>query len=104
MATHNSQLSLDDVFNALSNTERRKLLDSLIADSPSDDAGSSGIKVDADLAMYHSHLPRLADYGLINWDKETNWVTKGPNFDAAEKVLDFLSNNDGILPPTKVEI
>lgn len=104
MASHNAQSSVDEIFNALSNAERRKLLDSLIADSPPDDATTPGIVVDFDIAMHHSHLPKLVDYGLINWDKETNRVTKGPNFEAAEIILELVSNNDGILPPAEVEI
>lgn len=94
METHNSQLSVDDVFDALSNVERRKLLDSLIADSPPDNATNSGIEVDADLAMCHNHLPKLAEYGLINWDREASRVTKGPNFEAAAEILTFLETSD----------
>lgn len=97
MATHNSQLSVDDVFSALSNAERRKLLDSLIADSPPDDAPNSGIEVEADLSMYHAHLPKLADCGLINWDREAARVTKGPNFEAAAEILSFVKTESDVL-------
>lgn len=92
MVTHTPQLSVDDVFIALSNVERRKLLDSLITDSPPDDAENTGVEVGSNTAMYHTHLPRLADYGLIHWDKETEQVTKGPNFDAAAEIISFLEN------------
>lgn len=97
MATHNSEPSVDEVFQAFSNADRRKLLDSLIADSPPDDAACCGIEVDADTAMYHSHLPKLADCGLITWDKQTGRVARGPNFEAAAELLSFLKNTSADL-------
>jgi predicted transcriptional regulator len=97
METRSSKLSVDDVFKALSNAERRKLLDSLIADSPPDDAASSGIKIDANVMMRHSHLPQLADYGLINWDRDACRVTKGPHFEAAAEILSFLEDKNDVL-------
>lgn len=90
MSVHCSELTIDGVFDALGNADRRKLLDSLIADSPPDDAADPGIEVAADIRMYHCHLPKLAAYGLINWDKAASRVTKGPNFAAAAEMLSFL--------------
>lgn len=97
MVSTNSELSVDDIFKAMSNVQRRKLLDSLISDSPPDETVGTGIAVDADTAMYHSHLPKLADYGLINWDRDTNRVRKGPNFEAAAELLDFVTNESDVL-------
>lgn len=99
MESLNPQLSEDDVLKVLSNAQRRKLLDSLISDSQPNDAVSSGIAVDVDTAMYHNHLTKLADYGLIDWDRETNRVTKGPNFEASAEKLACLANNSGIPSP-----
>ena len=97
METPNPKLSVDGVFDALSNAQRRKLLDSLIADSPPDNGAGSGIEIDPDISMYHTHLPKLADYGLINWNRESPRVTKGPDFEAAAEILSFLENRGDVL-------
>jgi hypothetical protein len=97
MEAPNPKLSVDGVFNALSNAERRKLLDSLIADSPPDDAPNSGIEIYPNISMCHTHLPKLADYGLINWNREACRVTRGPNFEAAAEILSFVQNERRVL-------
>lgn len=104
MKMPNKQLAIDDLLTALSNPQRRELLDSLIADSPPDDAEPPGVTVADEMEMYHIHLPKLADYGLINWDRDTNRVTRGPNFEAAAALLEFLANNDGIHQAREVEV
>lgn len=34
------------------------------------------------------HIPKLAEYGLIDWDSEERIVTRGPHFDEARPLLD----------------
>lgn len=104
MDSANAHASLDDVLVALSNAQRRKLLDSLNADSPPTDAENSGTTLDYDIAMHHIHLPILADRRLINWNRETNRVTKGPNFEMAEAILEFLEDSDEVSLPVKIEV
>lgn len=99
-----AQLSPDDLLAALSDAQRRKLLDSLVADSPPDGAGRSGIVVEPDIAMRHTHLPKLADYGLIEWDEETDRVTKGPRFESANEILEALPAHDGLRAPGAEEL
>lgn len=43
--------------------------------------------------MYHNHLPRLEDAGLIEWQKEDQQVVKGPKFDEIEPLLELLADN-----------
>lgn len=52
----------------------------------------------------HSHLPKSAAYRLINWGRETDRVTKSPNFEAAEVILQSLENTDEILPTVEVKL
>lgn len=40
--------------------------------------------------LYHQHLPRLADMGLIEWDRETHQVRRGPGYDRIRPLLDYL--------------
>jgi hypothetical protein len=48
--------------------------------------------------MQHVHLPKLADHGFIDWDQDTQRVTKGPQFDEIEPLLTVLSENQDVLP------
>ncbi|NIB97999.1 hypothetical protein G9C83_00010 [Halobacterium sp. R2-5] len=91
-------MSVDDVLAALSNVQRRELLDSLLADSPPDGA-TNGVAVDVDVSMHHVHLPKLVDYGLVEWDEETDRVTRGANFEDAAEILELLDENADV-PPT----
>lgn len=34
------------------------------------------------IQLHHVHLPLLAEYDLIEWDRDTGTVTRGENFDA----------------------
>lgn len=45
------------------------------------------------LELYHNHLPKLDDAGLIEWDREEGVVEKGPRFDEVHPLLDFASEN-----------
>jgi hypothetical protein len=103
MAALNSETSLDDVLGALSNAKRRELIWSLSADSSLTDDGRPGIAVD-DVDMYHVHLPKLADYKIINWNRSTSIVTKGPNFETAEEVLECLEETNKLLAPTEIDV
>jgi hypothetical protein len=41
--------------------------------------------------LYHRHLPKLSEMGLIEWDRETHRVTRGPEYERLRPLLDFLS-------------
>lgn len=41
--------------------------------------------------LYHRQLPKLAEMGLIEWDRETHWVTRGPEYERLRPLLEFLS-------------
>lgn len=82
----------DTVFEALSSSDRRKLLASLIADSPPDDSAQH--VPDDDILLYHTHLPKLDDYGFVDWNEDDQTVTRGPNFDLARPFLELLAEHD----------
>ncbi|WP_177209108.1 hypothetical protein [Natronobacterium haloterrestre] len=42
----------------------------------------------------HVHLPKLVDYGYIEWDREAAVITKGPEFDEIRPLLEFLNERD----------
>lgn len=43
--------------------------------------------------LYHRQLPKLTEMGLIEWDRETHWVTRGPEYDRVRPLLAFLSDH-----------
>jgi hypothetical protein len=50
------------------------------------------------MKLIHTHLPKLADAGYIEWDRETGTISKGPNFDEIEPLLELLETHADELP------
>jgi len=94
----------DEVFDALADNHRRQLLIKSLS-SPHYVSKPSGIareiaQADENLlqrhlsssrtiaevdeyaiSMHHIHLPKLAEYGFIEWNRDDNLVVQGPRFD-----------------------
>jgi hypothetical protein len=91
----------DNAFNALAHEQRRTLLLDLLESNPQDAGVESATgastptdaETQAQIAMYHSHLPKLEDYGYIKWDKHANEVVKGSRFEEIRPLLEFLASN-----------
>lgn len=46
-----------------------------------------------ELQLTHRHLPKLESEGLIEWDKQAETVSRGPNFAQIEPILHvFVAN------------
>lgn len=43
-----------------------------------------------DVRMYHVHLPKLVEYGYVEWEQNAHLVTKGQEFDALRPVLEVV--------------
>lgn len=96
-------VSFDDMVDALADIQRRKLVIALLEHNPQDDSpaaiGGSEIEtLEHLISMNHVHLPKLADYGFIEWDQENQEVSKGPNFDEIRPLLELLDNHEDELP------
>mgnify|MGYP002762999200 CR=1 FL=1 len=98
-------ISFDDMVNALADIQRRKLLTSLLEHNPQDDTPTVVVDSDSEtdaverlVTMQHVHLPKLADYGFIEWNKDTNEVMKGPKFDEIRPLLELLAKHEDELP------
>ncbi|WP_222918820.1 hypothetical protein [Natrinema sp. SYSU A 869] len=100
--TRQATLETDTVFTILSNTTHRSLLWYLSAVeratvrelaghlAPSNDDGSDSrleSHQSALVALTHDHLPRLAAYGVVDYDRSADDVTIGPNFDEVKPFL-----------------
>ncbi len=89
---------------SLANVQRRKLLVALMDHNPQDDTPVAVVGSDEDavgqlIEMQHIHLPKLAEYGFIDWDKESHEVAKGPKFDEIRPLLELLDDHAEELPP-----
>ncbi|WP_226480326.1 DUF7344 domain-containing protein [Natrinema amylolyticum] len=104
----------DEIFDALAARYRRRLLVELLTRDRRDIEKLTGISravADADgellrktlsnsrsisgadeklLEKHHVHLPKLAEYGFIEWDREDHVVTKGPRFDDVRPLLELV--------------
>lgn len=94
---------LDDLFVALSDVTRRRVLFSLLDDRrvpltvPDDVYRGEGSRERLEIELYHSHLPQLTELGLIDWDR-TREVTRGPAFEGVRPTLELLRDHRGELP------
>lgn len=96
-------VQFDEALNALAREQRRELLFALLEQNPQSDApvvidGPESVIEEAELSMRHQHLPKLEEYGLIQWDKETNEVKEGPKFVEIRPLLELLHNHEDELP------
>nr|WP_049918681.1 hypothetical protein [Haloferax larsenii] len=92
---------LDEVFGALASVHRRRLLMDLrnghiphlqratrvVADGGRTDSEQ------LEVALFHTHLPKLDDAGFVTWNRQTGTIEPGPRFDDVEPVLELLSEN-----------
>lgn len=97
--------SVDDALDALADVQRRKLLMGLLNHNPQDDESVKIADSETDAAalermieMKHVHLPKLENYGFIEWDRDRNEVSKGPAFEEIRPLLELLADHDDDLP------
>lgn len=94
--------TLDRLFAVLSHRHRRRLL-VLLGErpgrSPLDlETLSAGLAVDSDdvervrLQLYHTHLPKLSEFGFVRWDPEADAVERGPEWEVCEPLLPVLGD------------
>ncbi|RRJ29494.1 DUF7344 domain-containing protein [Halocatena pleomorpha] len=94
----------DNIFDALRDEHRRELLLDLLEHNPQSVTNQSTAdgrpeQADADrqlqIAMYHTHLPKLEDYGFIQWDENENEneIVKGPQFGELRPLLKWMSDS-----------
>ncbi len=99
----------DEMPSALSDVQRRTLSVTLSDhnsrnDSPvviaDDEAERTAVK--RIVAMDRVHLPKLADYGFIEWDRKTEEVKRGPAFGAIRPPVELLDTHRDEMPTDRL--
>lgn len=93
--------SLNDLFEVLSHEYRRYILWALANPDGRTEEGidtsrfmSSENEPDIlQLELRHNHFPKLDDYGLVDWDPETETLRRGPRFEEAEPFLELIDDD-----------
>ncbi|SEV99133.1 hypothetical protein [Natrinema salifodinae] len=97
----------NDVFRAISAEPRRQLLLSLLDSSPDESVPlpESAVNPNAPAApetlrraLFHNHLPTLAELEFIDWDRDPLVATRGPRFDEVAVVFDALHSHATEIP------
>lgn len=98
--------SFRDIFDALRDPLRRRILSELairtsspdeaieLHDVVGDESDSAHLRVE----LHHVHLPRLDEAGFITWDSETNTITRGPRFEEIRLVIALFHDHQDDLP------
>lgn len=91
----------------LANKYRRRLLVALLEHNPQEDHDPQ-LPDDVDFAdedleqlmieMTHTHLPNLVDAGFIDWDRDTNTISTGPDFNDIRPLLELIQDHGDELP------
>ncbi|NIC00572.1 helix-turn-helix transcriptional regulator [Halobacterium sp. R2-5] len=101
-----SGIALATVFRTLSDPTRRHILSKLRRHTPQPlvELEYEAFHESADerepphVHLYHGHLPKLDSAGFVDWDRETDTVSRGPNYEEIRPVIDLLAENQEELP------
>lgn len=102
----------DRVLSLLASEPRRVIIHSLV-ESPDDEplplpeaAESPNVSVSHDelrTALYHNHLPALADAGYVGWSSDPLRVWHGQNFEEIEAVIEVIVESADQFPSELID-
>lgn len=75
-------------------TTRRSGGGQTMQNAPSDDQSPNAFEME----LYHTHLPKLESEGIVEWDRRSQTVARGPTFEEIEPALRMLAMNATSLP------
>ncbi|WP_226480858.1 DUF7344 domain-containing protein [Natrinema amylolyticum] len=96
------------LFEVLAAEQRRRILFALVDHSSDDESpvsvdeppDATGGDTTAHIKRYHVHLPKLDDYGFIEWDRRTNTVRPGNRFAEVRPILELCREREDELSVT----
>ncbi|MFC7133140.1 MULTISPECIES: DUF7344 domain-containing protein [Salinibaculum] len=90
----------DELFDQLSHPVRRDVLVELLRADPGAEVHISEFARSdrGRSSLYHTHFPRLAAAGYIEWDRRTDTIAAGPRFETVTPVLELLVAHSNRLP------
>jgi len=105
------ETQFSEMLDVLSRRPRRRILFRLLRENdlhnPQDD-DSPQIPDDVEIndenlnsleiAMTHTHLPKLEEHGFIEWERKTNAIRQGPRFEEIQPLLELMQNHADELP------
>lgn len=99
----------DNVFAVLDAEPRRQIVTSLLDSDGSVPLPESAINPNAPadpeqlrLELYHKHLPKLAEYGFVEWEDDPLVAKRGPQFEKVAIVFEALHAHAGSIPDSLV--
>lgn len=105
MVEDGRRYEIDVALETLAHIHRRRILVSLLSDSRDSDTQLDVDEVELDtedpdrtVELVHVHLPKLEQHGYIEWDRDANEVSPGPQFTEIESMLELLHDNRDRLP------
>lgn len=99
-------IRLDRLLVSLSHSTRRSILLTLAEDNPRDRDEFTSPEFDVDdgdfelfaAEVTYDHLPQLDRAGLIDWDRDTDTITRGPNFEEVRPLITLIRDHQEELP------
>jgi len=93
----------DRLFEELADPQRRQVLTELAETdldwlAPEDALPEGPDPVAARAALVQVHLPRLADAGFVDWERESEIFGPGPRFEEIEPTIELLEAHQELLP------
>ena len=88
-----SSEAIDSMMDALRSRPRRVVLMTLIERPTEVSIAALERELtheNARISLLHSHLPKLADTGYIEWDEDAETVSRGPRFSEVEPLVQLL--------------
>lgn len=103
--TQTTDTSLDTLLQTLCHSYRRRILRAVADQAPRKEEELISEAFDFDvldeaeaermrIELYHTHLPKLAEGGYVDWSPESETIRRGPNFEEAASLVERIDRHE----------